>query len=489
VNEGNLIDFKNVLCRIGGVLTTRSNIAFSDRITSLNEKKFFVLDTNVILHDPHSIFSFGDNHVVIPIKVIEEADKFKREMNEKGKNARTFSRLLDAMRKFGNLAQGVPLQIAASELYPSAKTHVGGDLRVFVADISDDVFETFRTVAKQGLQGDTSILMMALELMKQKKPVVLVTKDVSFRVRADAYGLTAVDYNPDEKVSIDELDPGWQELKLSAGDLENFYKKRELVLSEHQANPHEYFVLKDEANEKNTALARWDFEGKRMLPILELSKGLWGVSARNKEQRFAIDMLMNDKIPLVTLVGKAGTGKTMLALAAGLTKVLEESVYTKMLVSRSIFPLGRDIGFLPGEMEEKLRPWMQPIFDNFEFLLSSKSSRDRRVNYKTIMEFGQVEIEALTYIRGRTLPNQWLVVDEAQNLTPHEIKTIITRVGEGTKIVLTGDPYQIDNPYIDSSNNAVTFVAEKFKDSTLGAHIVMSKGERSALADVASNIL
>lgn len=480
-----------IYCVVLKLILTNSNAEqnFSDRITSLNEKKYFVIDTNVILHDPHSVFSFGDNHVIIPIKVIEEADKFKRELNEKGKNARTFSRMLDAMRKFGNLAQGVPLQLAAAEVLNGSKVHVNGDLRVFVEEISADVANHFKGVSKNIL-GDSMILMTALELFRRKKKVVLVTKDVSFRVRADAYGIPAVDYNPDDKVNIEELDSGWREQKISAGDLETFYRKKELHLETFEANPQEYFVLKDENNEKNTALARWESESNKMLPILEFPKGLWGVAARNKEQRFAMDMLMNDKIPLVTLVGKAGTGKTMLALAAGLTKVLEESVYTKMLVSRSIFPLGKDIGFLPGEVEEKLRPWMQPIFDNFEFLLSSKSaSRDRRVNYKTIMEFGQVQIEALTYIRGRTLPHQFLVVDEAQNLTPHEIKTIITRVGEGTKIVLTGDPYQIDNPYIDSSNNAVTYVAEKFKDSPLGAHVVMSKGERSALADVASDIL
>lgn len=470
---------------------TTSNVdyGFSDRMRSLSEKKFFLLDTNVILHDPNALFSFGDNHVVIPIKVIEEADRFKRELNEKGKNARTFSRMLDAMRKFGNLAEGVPLQLAAGEIRRDAKISVSGDLRVFVEDISDEVFRFFKG-AHESILGDSTILMTALEMSKQGKKVVLVTKDVSFRVRADAYGIQAVDYNPDDRVNIEELDKGWKELKVSSGDLENFYKRKELELQEYEAFPLEYFVLKDENNEKNTALARWESESKKMLPIMEFPKGLWGVSARNKEQRFAMDMLMNDKIPLVTLVGKAGTGKTMLALAAGLTKVLEESAYMKMLVSRSIFPLGKDIGYLPGEMEEKLRPWMQPIFDNFEFLLSAKSaSRDRRVSYKTIMEFGQVEIEALTYIRGRTLPHQWLIVDEAQNLTPHEIKTIITRVGEGTKIVLTGDPYQIDNPYIDASNNAVTYVAEKFKDSNLGAHIVMSKGERSPLADLASNIL
>ena len=466
---------------------SKSNILFSsDRVRSLKEKKFFVLDTNVILHEPASLFGFGDHNVIIPIKVIDEADKFKRELNEKGKNARTFSRMLDAMRNFGNLAQGVPLQVAADSLFPKLNYKVGGELKVWVREPSVDI----RSLFPEASYGDTQILMVALELLRDQKRVILVTKDVSFRVRADVFGVPCVDYQPDDKVNIEELNPGWRDFNISGNDLENFYKNRFLELQEFDAYPNEYFVLRDENNEKNTALARWEADRKRLAPIIEIPKGLWGVVPRNKEQRFAIDMLLNDKIPLVTLVGKAGTGKTMLALAAGLTKVLEESVYTKMLVSRSIFPLGRDIGFLPGEMEEKLRPWMQPIFDNFEFLLSSKGgARDRRVSYKTIMEFGQVEIEALTYIRGRTLPNQWMVVDEAQNLTPHEIKTIITRVGEGTKMVLTGDPYQIDNPYLDSSNNAVTYVAEKLKDSPLGAHIVMTKGERSHLAELASNIL
>lgn len=472
---------------MNGPTSLTKNSEFSDRIRSFKEKKLFVVDTNVILHDPYAIFSFGDNDVVIPIRVVEEADRFKRELNEKGKNARTFARLLDAMRKFGSLSEGVPLATAAEELNPDVISHIGGTLKIYTRSIDDEI----QRLVGDSQHSDLVILMVVLQLIKNKKPAILVTKDVAFRVLADAYGVACEDYQPDSRVKFEELNPGWRDFSVSSNDLETFFKKKELELTHlEDSYPNEYFVLRDAANEKNTALAKWDFEGKRMLPIFEMPKGLWGVLPRNKEQRFAVDMLMNDKIPLVTLCGKAGTGKTMLALAAGLTKVLEESMYNKMLVSRSIFPLGRDIGYLPGEMEEKLRPWMQPIFDNFEFLLNTKTGgRDRRVSYKTIMEFGQIEIEALTYIRGRTLPSIWLVVDEAQNLTPHEIKTIITRVGEGTKIVITGDPYQIDNPYIDASNNAVTFVAEKFRHSSLGAHIVMSKGERSPLADLASNIL
>ena len=452
-----------------------------------DSKKFFILDTNVVLHEPNSLFAFGDNTVVIPIKVIEEVDKFKRDLNETGKNARTFCRILDALRRFGSLANGVPLQVAADEFFPGKAAAVQGELRVVVRDMVTET-EIFRAANDADLQ----ILMTAVDLAKANKTVILVTKDVNFRVRADVYGITSVDYQTDTQVDIDELYSGWRELRISPDDLQSFYKRRELQVDqlEPTPHPHEYFVLKDRENEKNTALAKWDGKNKKIVPIIELPKGLWGVMPRNKEQRFAVDMLMNDEIPFITLVGKAGTGKTMMALAGGLTKVLDENAYTKMLVSRSIFPLGRDLGALPGELEEKLRPWMQPIFDNFEFLLSSKASgRDRRVSYKTIMEFGQVEIEALTYVRGRTIPNQWLVVDEAQNLTPHEIKTIITRAGEGTKIVLTGDPYQIDNPYIDASNNALTFAAEKFKDQELGAHMFLTKGERSPLAELATNIL
>ncbi len=439
------------------------------------------------MHDPNAIFVFGNNNVVIPIKVLEEVDRFKRDLNETGKAARTFCRMLDAMRQFGSLNQGVPLQVAADALYPNHKKKVDGELRIVVREPSAETDSMFRAASDADLQ----ILMAAIDIRKQHKNVILVTKDVNFRVRADVYGIQAVDYETETQVNPDEIYPGWRELKLSADDIQNFYKKRELVLTEiDKPHPNEYFVMKDRDNEKNTALGRWDNKDKKIIPIIDLPKGLWGIIPRNKEQRFAIDMLMNDQIPLITLVGKAGTGKTMLALAAGLTKVLEEQMYTKMLVSRSIFPLGRDLGALPGELEEKLRPWMQPIYDNFEFLLSSKSQgRDRRVSYKSIMDFGEVEIEALTYIRGRTIPKQWLVVDEAQNLTPHEIKTIVTRAGEGTKIVLTGDPYQIDNPYIDQSNNGITYVAEKFKNEELGAHVMLMKGERSPLAELASNLL
>ena len=228
-----------------------------------------------------------------------------------------------------------------------------------------------------------------------------------------------------------------------------------------------------------------------LLPTRKLREGVWGIKPRNKEQHCVLDLLLNDDIKLVTLVGKAGTGKTLLAIAAGLQKVAEEKVFHKLLVSRPIFPLGRDIGYLPGTVEEKLNPWMQPIYDNVELLLglSKQGGGSKTRSYQELFELGVMEIEPLTYIRGRSIPNQYLIVDEAQNLTPHEVKTIVTRAGDNTKVVLTGDPYQIDNPYVDSVNNGLTTVVERFKGEPVAGHVTLSKGERSALAELAANVL
>jgi PhoH-like ATPase len=250
-------------------------------------------------------------------------------------------------------------------------------------------------------------------------------------------------------------------------------------------------TLKDAANPSHTALARFNRALRQAETLLRAPKeGLWGIHPRNREQQFAFDLLLNEDIQLVTLVGKAGTGKTLLAIAAGLNKSADEGRYNRLLVSRPVFPLGRDLGFLPGDLEEKLSPWMQPIFDNIELLLGAvEEGSKRKRGYKELVDLGLVEIEALTYIRGRSIPKQYMIVDEAQNLTPHEIKTIITRAGEGTKIILTGDPYQIDNPYIDSASNGLTYVVEKFKGEEIAGHVTLTKGERSCLAELAANLL
>ncbi len=434
--------------------------------------KNYILDTNVLLHDARAIYSFADNNVIIPIYVIEEVDTFKKDQSELGRNARQVARLLDQHRSDGGLSKAQPL--------PS-----GGTVRVALSKSPP------KNPSYDSRSMDQRILELALEVRDadREHPTILVTKDVNMRVRGDALGLATVDFEP-ERISIEELYPGSRELSVRAGLIDQFYTEGALQPQELGAEVHanEYLLLKDEAGK--SALGRYDKSAGKLTGVKKLREGVWGIRPRNKEQHFALDLLLNDEVKLVTLVGKAGTGKTLLAIAAGLQKVTDEQVFSKLLVSRPIFPLGRDIGYLPGDIEEKLNPWMQPIYDNLELLLGlNKTDKQDGRSYAELVDMGFVEIEPLTYIRGRSLPNVFMIVDEAQNLTPHEVKTIITRAGEGTKIVLTGDPYQIDHPYLDSSNNGLTTVAERFKDQGIAGHIILTKGERSPLAELATQIL
>jgi PhoH-like ATPase len=336
---------------------------------------------------------------------------------------------------------------------------------------------------------DQRILEIALEVRDgdPKTPTVLVTKDVNMRVRGDALGLITADYEP-ERITIEELYPGNRELLVPSNVVDEFYANGSVIVDAPGLHANEFLTLKDDNGK--SALTRWDKNVGKAVPVRKLREGVWGIKPRNREQHFALDLLLNDDIKLVTLVGKAGTGKTLLAIAAGLQKVTEEQVFSKMLVSRPVFPLGRDIGYLPGTIEEKLNPWMQPIYDNLELLLGlNKTDKKDGRSYAELVDLGFVEIEPLTYIRGRSLPQNYMIVDEAQNLTPHEVKTIVTRAGEGTKIILTGDPYQIDHPYLDSSNNGLTQVAERFKNEAIAGHVILTKGERSPLAELATQIL
>ena len=446
-------------------------------------RKHFVLDTNVLLHDPLAMFQFADNVVVIPIIVLEEIDQFKKELSDRGRSAREVCRRLDDLREQGHhLAEGVPL--------PS-----GGELRVALG--AHDV----PTALRNAHSADNQILGTALKIRESSQlPTILVTKDVNLRIRADALGLRAEDYDV-EQITIEELYSGHVELMVSGAAIATFYQDGKLPLEAlkeaadawpHAVFNNEYLLLRNKEGGTQTALGRVDVTQGHLLPIRKLREGCWGIRPRNKEQHFALDLLLNDDVKLVTLVGKAGTGKTLLAIAAGLQKVAEEKVFHKLLVSRPIFPLGRDIGYLPGTVEEKLNPWMQPIYDNVEFLLGLTSKdRDKKTgqSHQDLVDMGFMAIEPLTYIRGRSIPNQFMIVDEAQNLTPHEVKTIITRVGDNTKIVLTGDPYQIDNPYVDATNNGLTTVIERFKGQPIAGSITLSKGERSVLAELASNLL
>jgi PhoH-like ATPase len=438
-------------------------------------RKNFVLDTNVLLHDPRALHAFTDNHVIIPIYVLEEIDSFKKDQSDLGRNAREVARQLDHARAEGRLSEGVP-------------TSGGGRLRVAIGARSlPDPLRTSQIA-------DNFILGVALEVRDAEPDVrtFLVTKDVNLRVRGDALGLITIDYDA-EKIDIQELYAGTREIEVPGATVDAFYQDGGIAAPVDGLFPNEYLLLKDDQNPGHTALARWDGAAKKAVPVKKMREGVWGIRPRNKEQHYALDLLLNDDIKLVTLVGKAGTGKTLVAIAAGLQKVVEETSYNKLLVSRPVYPLGRDIGFLPGDIEEKLNPWMQPIYDNVEFLLGfgKDGGKDKKEGRSAteMMELGYVEIEPLTYIRGRSIPNQFMIVDEAQNLTPHEVKTIITRVGDGTKMVLTGDPYQIDNPYVDSGNNGLTTVVERFKNEPIAGHVTLTRGERSALAELASNIL
>ncbi|MDP7110664.1 MAG: PhoH family protein [Myxococcota bacterium] len=437
------------------------------------KRKIYVLDTNVLLHDPTALFKFEDNEVVIPLVVIEEVDTFKRDQNERGRNARQFSRYLDQLRAFNNLQQGVELED-------------GGLLRV---DMTSHNLVEFHSI--NGQKADNQILSVALSIARGGDVrVTLVSKDTNMRIKADAMGLRAEDYEHG-KVQIDELYGGQEEMTVPRTVIEDIYRAGEVEVDTGSLPANSCLVLRNEENASNTALARVKPERGAVSVMPRFKEGIWGIFPRNKEQTFAFDLLMDDDIKLVTLVGKAGTGKTLLAIAAGLQKTADEAVYQRLLVSRPVFPLGRDIGFLPGDIEEKLNPWMKPVYDNVELILdlSREKVRDKKRGYQELIDLGLLEIEPLTYIRGRSIPHQFLLIDEAQNLTPHEIKTIITRAGEGTKIVMTGDPHQIDNPYVDSTSNGLTFVVHKFQGEPLAGHITLVKGERSELAERAAELL
>jgi PhoH-like ATPase len=454
-------------------------------------KKNYVLDTNILLHDPYAIFRFDDNNVIIPIYVIEEVDQFKREGSERGRNARHVVRLLDDLRETGgSLSKGVQIKS-------------GGTLTVAVPSTRPELPTAIDKAAM-----DAAILQTAFEVREADggRPTVFVTMDTNLRIRADALGMVAETYE-NQRVEPQRVETGVTDIEVSADEIDAFFQEGRLAAPAHLIPPEKgesrerskdqvavylsanlCILLRDRANASHTALGRYDAAKKEIIALRTPREGVIGVRPRNKEQSHALDLLLDENIRLVTLVGKAGTGKTLLALAAGLKRTVEDGQYTRMLVSRPVMPLGRDIGFLPGDVDEKLNPWMQPIFDNLEFLFSSGTRKGPRA-YAELLDSGQLQVEPLTYIRGRSLPQQYIIVDEAQNLTPHEVKTIITRSGDGTKIVLTGDPGQIDNPYVDSASNGLSVAADRFRGEKVAAHIVLTRGERSELAELAANLL
>ena len=428
--------------------------------------KKIVLDTSTLLYDALAFNVFDSSDIYIPFSVLEEIDTFKRDMGEKGRNARQFNRFIDNLRQKGSLIQGVSLESGSS---------------LFVCmDLPSSIPEL--NLSKV----DHRILATALHLKEKNSSdhVELVTKDINLRIQADVFGILAADYDPDKSLDFEDLYTGVRKITVSEDEIQFFREKKVLSLKDNKFYPHQYVSLRSKTEK---AMGRYDYNSKQVISVYQATEPVWGVHPRNREQHFALDALMNDDIVFVSLLGKAGTGKTLLALAVGLYKTLEENSFQKLLVSRPVFPMGRDIGYLPGDIEQKLNPWMQPIFDSIEFLMGLGKKASRLA--QDLMNQGLVNIEPLAYIRGRSIPNQYLIVDEAQNLTPHEIKTILTRAGQGTKVILTGDCYQIDNPYVDSSNNGMTFSVEKFKAEILSAHVTLTKGERSELAELAANIL
>jgi PhoH-like ATPase len=437
--------------------------------------KNYILDTNVLLHDPNSLLSFEENNVLIPIEVIEEIDRFKRESSELGQNARGVSRMLDSFRGEGRLSEGVKLP-------------TGGRLKI--------VFQKNGNGQAHGDGGfnantvDNRILSLAAGIQKAqpRNPTILVSKDINLRIKADALGLQAEDYETD-RVFIKDLYTGMIERPVSPQQLASFRANGEWELDAGRKYfPNEYCTLIDETNPKRTALAKVDPKGTKLVPIMDSREGVWGIKPRNREQHFAFDALLDDRVKLVTLMGKAGTGKTLLAMAAGLKRTVHDREFRRLVVARPTISMGKELGFLPGSLEEKLAPWMQPIHDALELLSDLNMGQEHR-RCGDLMRSGSIVVEALSYIRGRSIANQFMIIDETQNLTPLEAKTIITRVGSGTKVVFTGDPYQIDNPYVDSSSNGFNYVVSRFRAEAIAAHIELQKGERSELAELAANIL
>ena len=442
-------------------------------------KKVFILDTNVLLSSPLALYKFEENDVVIPISVIEEIDHFKKDQSDIGRNAREVSRVLDRLRGQGALSSGIPI-------FPDREGT--GNLFVYLGHNMDILPELLAN------NTDNHILAIGLTLQKQfgeSRKVVVITKDTNLRIKADAFGLLAEDFEADH-IRLDDQFSGVANVAVPPEAINEFYISREMRIDNESFLPNQFVIIEDA--EDNNQFVYGTYDGAQgVVRMLEpRTDGVWGIFPRNLEQTFALESLLDDSIQLVTITGAAGTGKTLLAIAAGLSKTTDEDIYTKLLVSRPIFPLGRDVGYLPGDLDEKLNPWMQPIFDNLELLLGgSPGLRQKRMgkNYQELINQGMLAVEALTYIRGRSIPNQYFIVDESQNLTSHEVKTILTRAGEGTKIVLTGDPHQIDNPYLDSRNNGLTYVIERFKHENIASHVHLEKGERSELATIASSLL
>ncbi|MBC8209295.1 MAG: PhoH family protein [Desulfobulbaceae bacterium] len=437
----------------------------------MSNPKYFVLDTNVLLHNADAFTSFDDNIVVLPMTVIEELDGFKRHNDELGRNARHAIRQLDTLRCQGSLKDGVLMEN-------------GGTLQIIVEkkDMPGNCMD-------MGI-ADNGILAVANTLHLEKKTVIFVSKDINARLKGDALGISVMDFEQ-QKTNFDELYHGWSEQTVSAETVDLFHKDKQFSHDDFNFKPNEFILLIDEGNSKHTGMGR-AISPTTLVHLNTAFDTAYHIRPHSKEQRMALELLLDPDIALVTLIGTAGTGKTLLALAAGLELVLNKDSYEKLLVSRPIIPMGKDIGYLPGTKDEKLSLWMQPIFDNLTYLMKDGHKTEEgsvRGHVNQLIKSELIELEALTYIRGRSIPDQFIIVDEAQNLTPHEVKTIISRAGEGTKMIFTGDPEQIDNPYLDSSSNGLSYIVDRLKGQELYGHVTLKKSERSPLSGIAADYL
>jgi len=432
-------------------------------------KKVYILDTNVLIHDPLSFSKFEDNIVVIPISVIEELDTFKHAGDERGKSARIVSRKLDEYRTKGKLNAGV-------------KTEAGGTL---IVDL-DHVPVLPKEFKLQEM--DNRILNTAFWYEQKKHSAILVTKDINLRLKAEAVGLVSEDYEAG-KVKVDELYPGLVSVEMPAASVDKFYKDHEIKSPDKDLSPNEFVVIHSKEDAKKSALGRVDPADPTKIRALGPEPSPWGIRPLNKEQRCAMELLLDDSVKLVTLLGAAGTGKTLMTLVCGLQKAVEENVYRKLIICRPIVPVGKDIGYIPGTKEEKLSTWMGAIYDNLEFVMDKRHQDSALEKFEYLLQNEKIEIASVTHIRGRSLPKQYMIVDDAQNLTPHEIKTILSRAGDGTKVVVTGDPYQIDNPYLDIASNGLTYIVDRMRGQKLYGHLTFTKTERSQLAALVAELL
>ena len=460
---------------------------------NIRNVKTFVLDTNVLLHSASSVECFRENDVVIPMAVIEELDKFKKNSDELGRNARRVIRYLDRLREefpgcAGDPEQGLPM----NRINPEAS----GRIFVLSAGAVDDdsAGEADRAFDNDLLldSPDNRILRVACFLRNRGRQVVFISKDINLRLKADALGLKVMDFEREKVKNFDRY-TGFQELTVPQSVVDKVYSEREISAEKFpELMINEFIRCTSESDERRKVLLRRRSNGMLTVPAVRVEK-VWNLSPRNKEQRMALDLLLDPEVKLITLTGGAGTGKTLLALAAALQQTLHENIYEKILVSRPIIPLGNDIGFLPGSKESKLASWMQPIFDNLEFLLGGAEERkpksSSRLSVEGLMNSHKLDLEALTYIRGRSIPRQFIIIDEAQNLTPHEVKTIISRCGGDSKMVLTGDPAQIDNPYLDASGNGLSYTVDRLKGEGIFGHVTLRHSERSELAALAAKKL